>query len=224
MSIHRLPELPMQRRHALWPLAMLCLVCLLVVRVSLAAEVPAAPATAGAVANTSGGLDSRAAINRQERALMAQYDAEVRACQQRFVVTSCVDDVRTRRRAALAPLRDAALRLAEAERRQQANLRRAVVERKQRAQAERGPEPAPAPAPAASGAAMRPRSPWHAPSAGPRDDAASAAIERAQAARRRQAQGEATQARIARRQAEQAEKGQAAAPLPPMPAPSAAQR
>jgi colicin import membrane protein len=186
-----------------------------------------APSVAEVAAGPSGEQASaprtRADIVARQRTLKAEFDEEERACRQRFVVTACVDDVRTRRRAALAPLRDAELRLEEAERRQQAEVRRAAVAEKQRAQAERGPEPAPARA--ASAAAPQPRSPWRVPSIAARsDEAASAAAARAQASQRRQAQAEAAQARIAKRQAEQAKKGQAAAPLPAPEAASAARR
>ena len=62
----------------------------------------------------------------ERQALVERFADEERACSQRFAVTSCVDEVRSRRRAALAPLRERELRLEEAERNRRAAERRAV--------------------------------------------------------------------------------------------------
>jgi len=167
----------------------------------------------------------RADITQQQRDLKTRFDSEERECRQQFIVTACVDSVRSRRRAALAPLRDEELRLDEIQRRLQAEKRRAAIADKQRALAERGAEPAPV-APAASReSAKAPRGAWRAPEPKPdRDAEATAAADRVQASARRQAQAAEAQARVTRRQAEQAKKGKAAAPLPDPSASGAARR
>jgi colicin import membrane protein len=156
----------------------------------------------------------RASIAAERKALNERYAAEERDCQARFAVTACVEHVRARRRAALAPLRERELQLDDAERQQQAADRRAALAARQQARAERPPPtpaapPAsrPAPAPAGSGA-------W---GKGPRVDPAARAAEaaqRASAAESRRAQWQANQARVARRQAERAAQGKQAQPLP----------
>ena len=59
------------------------------------------------------GTTERAAAN-------AQFAERERACQRRFVVTACVDAARTDQRELLTRLRDAEVKLDEAQRRQRA--------------------------------------------------------------------------------------------------------
>lgn len=214
MSTRRSPDAHSRRRWAGWldcpPWCRLpCLFVLLLI---------AALPKAGAADD-----DRRADRARQQRDLAARFDTEERACRQQFVVTACVDDVRSRRRAALKPLRDEELRIEEADRRRQAEARRAAVAQKQRALAERGDEP-PARTPAAPASGPEQRGPWRAPPATGPDESRAAAAARAQSAERRQAQAIEAQQRIARKQAEQREKGKAAAALPDPSAASAPRR
>jgi hypothetical protein len=176
---------------------------------------------AASAANSSPEARERADINRQQRELKARFDSEERACRQQFVVTACVDSVRSRRREALAPLRNEELRLDEVQRQRQAAARSAAIADKQRALAERGAEPPPVALAASRAPGMAPRSPWRNAVAKPpdRDEEAAAAAARVQASARRKIQADQAQERIARRQAEQAKKGKAAAPLPPPSAP-----
>ena len=60
--------------------------------------------------------DERARLVQQRRVLNATFAAEEQACGQRFAVTACVDDLKLRRRQALAPLREQELQIDEAER------------------------------------------------------------------------------------------------------------
>ena len=108
----------------------------------------------------------RARLAAERQALIDGFAQEELACQQRFFVNDCVEDVRRRRREALAPLRARELELDDVERQQRAAERRAAIEAKQREQAAR---PAPASAPE-----LPPRSPAEPASAGP----ASHALER----------------------------------------------
>jgi hypothetical protein len=50
--------------------------------------------------------NDRNRITAERKATAAQFAAEEKACAERFAVTACVDDVRARRREALAPLRE----------------------------------------------------------------------------------------------------------------------
>ena len=86
----------------------------------------------------------RGTIAAERQRLQAAFAAEEAACRQRFAVTACVDDVRKRRRAALAGPRAQELALDDAERLQKARSRREAVARKQKQAAERpvlAPEP-----------------------------------------------------------------------------------
>ena len=71
----------------------------------------------------------RSRITAERKAMAAQFAAEEKACAERFAVTACVDDVRVRRREALAPLRERELKLDEADRQQRAQERRSAVAR-----------------------------------------------------------------------------------------------
>lgn len=146
----------------------------------------------------------------ERQALEQRFDAEERACAERFAVNACVDDVRARRRAALAPLREAELRLAEAERRRRADERRAEVRRKQQALASRPPAP-----PAATTPRLREAAPPPEPPPAPARDRRAAGRERAEQAaaeaarqaeslRQARERAAAAEARIRERRARQA--------------------
>ncbi len=153
-------------------------------------------------------------ITAERKATAAKFDAEERACADRFAVTACVDDVRARRRVALAPLRERELKLDEADRQQRAQERRSAIARRQADAAQRAPAP---PEPEARvrqpllGASAAPRAPR------PTDDAAARAAmaeRRVQELRQRQAEARATQERIDKRQAEREAQGSKPRPLP----------
>ena len=168
--------------------------------------------------------DERTRLTAERRILSERFDAEQRACADRFAVTACVEETRARRREALAPLRERELRLDEAERRQRATERRAAIASKVAAAASR---PAEAAASAASSAApvVRLRAPPSAASGVVRtprpkaDEAGRAAVaaqaeQRVREAQSRQQDLQAAQQRIQRRLAERAAGGRAAEPLP----------
>ena len=170
----------------------------------------------------------RAGIEAERRRLESDYGAEERACADRFVVSGCVDDVRTRRRAALAPLRERELQLDAAERRLRAAKRRAAVAAKTAAAASRPAAPEPA---ADARRREPPASPVSGPSAQPRSTSPAAAAraaeagERAQSGRVREQQVQESQQRIRRRLDDREARGRKADPLPvPESAPSAAAR
>lgn len=75
--------------------------------------------------------DARQRLVAERAALQQRFAAEERACADRFAVTACIDEVRSRQRAALAPLREQELRIDEVERQRRADERRAAVEQKQ---------------------------------------------------------------------------------------------
>ena len=171
----------------------------------------------------------RARLAAERQALIDGFAQEELACQQRFFVNDCVEDVRRRRREALAPLRARELELDDVERQQRAAERRAAIEAKQREQAAR---PAPASAPE-----LPPRSPAEPASAGPASPAsasqpssaeaqarAAKAAERARASQRRREEAEAALERVRRRVAEREAAGKVTAPLPVPDAASAAGR
>lgn len=170
-----------------------------------------------------GGLSAasdRGAISAERKRLEAAFAAEEAQCRERFAVTACVDDVRQRRRAALASPRAQELALDDADRLQRAQVRREAVARKQKEAAERpvvAPEPQreprlpPPPAPLAE---LRPHPTLSA------EDAA----RRAAAGRERRDKINASQDRIVTRQLERASRNtKPAEPLPvPVPVPAAA--
>jgi hypothetical protein len=173
----------------------------------------------------------RARLAAERQALIDGFAQEELACQQRFFVNDCVEDVRRRRREALAPLRARELELDDVERQQRAAERRAAIEAKQREHAARpapasAPELSPRPRPAADSASALPAS---AALASPQSSAeaqvrAAQAAERARASQRRREEAEAVLERVRRRVAEREASGQAAAPLPVPEAASAAGR
>ncbi len=157
---------------------------------------------------------------------MAQEEAQ---CQQRFAVTACVDDVKRRRREALAPLRERELQREDSERQARvkqredalADKRRAHVAEARSASAASGPsarvtvrQPGRAPAtrpPAEHGVDEPPSAPSKSAELSKR---AAAAAERAQSTATRQAAAQATQAAVAKRQAERASRTKLPTPLP----------
>lgn len=164
----------------------------------------------------------RAQLNAQRRVLTQRFSAEENACQQRFAVTACVDDVRVRRREALAPLRERELRLDEAERMQRAQEREAARSARRAALASSLASAPPAQAPVAASANAPTRVP-PAPSTprlseAQRQQAAEAraaqAAQRAQDTRRRNEEAKAAQAQVARRQAQRQAAGSLPTPLP----------
>ncbi len=66
-----------------------------------------------------GSARDRLAAERQS--LLDGFSVEEHACRERFAVTACMDELRVRRRAALAPLRERELALMDAERQQRAS-------------------------------------------------------------------------------------------------------
>lgn len=150
----------------------------------------------------------------ERQRLEAAFAAEEAQCRERFAVTACIDDVRQRRRIALAGPRAQALAQDDADRLQRAQARREAVARKQKQAAERPvvePEPA-----------REPRlPPPPAPLAEPRVHAAPPADEaarRAAASRERREKIAASQDRIVTRQVERASRNKKPGeplPLPP---------
>ena len=191
-----------------------------------AASAPSAPSTA----------QQRARINADRDRIEAQFTTEQAACRQRFVVTACTDDVRLRRRAALAAPRAQASALDDRERNKRAAARREAVAQKQRRAAERpvpappvitasvGPMTAPVTAPMTAPVTetvTEPVEPASAPKAhAATSSAAAAAAHRAQALKARQTQIQHGQARIEARQAEHARAHKPSTPLPMPPAAS----
>jgi hypothetical protein len=171
----------------------------------------------------------RERIQAERDRLEALFAAEQARCSERFAVTACVDDVRQRRRAALAAPTAQALALDDAERRERAAARRQAVQDKQRRAAETpaptlplaatgvsAAAPAVPPVTASSAAAQAVAAP-RAPDAA----ASAAARQRAAASRQRQQDIKAGQARIEAREAARKQGGKAAAPLS-VPAPARA--
>ena len=164
--------------------------------------------------------DDRARLVQQRRQLGEGFAAEERACSQRFAVTACVDDVKRRRREALAQVRERELRLDEAERQQRAAERQAAIDAKRAAVAA---------APSASSVAapelrVRPSATAASrPAAKPRDDGterAAQAEQRQGLAQQRRDEAATAQQRVQRRQEERSASGRKSAPLPALPAAS----
>jgi hypothetical protein len=170
----------------------------------------------------------RARLAAQREAITARFAAEERACRERFVVTACLDDVRVRRRDALAPVRLRELQLGDADRRARAEERKAALAEKQRAARQRdaslpAPEVRLRAAPAAAASAPRPaqRAPQKTDDSAHR---ASEAAERVKGREQRVQASEAAQERVRKRLADRAASGKAAAPLPPPELPASAAR
>ncbi|HZF78620.1 MAG TPA: hypothetical protein VEZ89_02405 [Rubrivivax sp.] len=161
----------------------------------------------------------RSQIEAEMQRLTGVFAAEESACTQRFLVTSCVEDVQLRRREALARERARLLALDDEDRRQRAGARLAAIESKRQAQRNSVPEPQPqrsaverVPAAAASVPLTAVRRGQAGPS---RQEAASAAAaQRVVAARRRQQEVEAHANEVRQKLLERERSGKAAAPLP----------
>ena len=150
--------------------------------------------------------DERARLVQQRRVLNATFAAEEQACGQRFAVTACVDDLKLRRRQALAPLRERELQIDEAERVQKATARRATIAAKRAAAASAPLAASAASAAFASMPHLRVQRPPASPLAQPvpraRDDAkgrAAAADQRARQLQQSRDEAAATQQRIQQR-------------------------
>jgi hypothetical protein len=184
----------------------------------LLALLPALPARAADVDAAA----ERARIARERGAVEADYAARQRDCENRFVVTSCVEAARAGRRQAMDSLRQQEQVLEDAERKQRAAERAELIERKRIEADSRPPpvEPAPprAPKPAAA-ASTAPKSGRAASSSG-RTEAEEAA-RRAEASAHRRAAAEQHRAEVERRNEERKAGGKVAAPLPPGPTASA---
>ena len=180
----------------------------------------------------------RAGIAEHRRLMLKILAEEEAGCRERFAATACLDDVRRRRRDALAPLRERELRLDESERRARADERRRAVANKLAAAAsapsatsgQAAPVPvsppasgvvrpgvivaASAPAAAVSRPApiLRVRRATNSASAAAARDADAA--ERVRGAERRREQTEVVRDRIERRQAEREAAGRRGDPLP----------
>lgn len=162
----------MQPMHRLWIAA----VCLAAYGTAQAQTSTASPQSRAA---------ERAAIA-QQRAAIAQTQAQAEAaCHQRFVVEDCLQDVRRKARAELAPLRERELQLNQQERQERAAARLQAIEAKQ--------------------AQTVPPAPLQAHTRKPPPDAA--ALEQTQGARAAEAAARATQQR--QRQADHAQRVQA---------------
>jgi colicin import membrane protein len=163
----------------------------------------------------------RRALQAERSRLAAAYAAEEAACEQRFAVTACREDVRLRRRDALDRLRSQELALDDQARQQRADERRAAVRARQQQAAER----------TASGAApdvqlRPPRAAASAPRAstdGPRravesevrrDAGAVEAEARVREAAARRAQAASAAERVRARQAAREASGKKVQPLP----------
>ncbi len=165
----------------------------------------------------------RARLVQQRRLLGETFAVEERACAQRFAVTACVDELKLRRREALAPLRERELQIDAAEREQKAALRRAAIAAKRAAVASLPP------ASAAGQTELRVRQPLAAasssrPAPRARDDAQDRAAQAEQRARQLQrSRDEATAAqRRVQQRVQQREDARSDRKSYPLPVPAAA--
>lgn len=143
----------------------------------------------------------RQRIARERAQAEARFRAQRNECQQRFVVTACVDAARAEHRQTTQRLRREEGVLDEAQRRQRAAARLAAIEEKQRAERERANAPR-APRAASEAAPRQPR-PAH-PRAAHEPASAPSPAERAAEEARKRERYEARQ-REAREHREQAE-------------------
>jgi len=166
----------------------------------------------------------RQRISRERAQAVAEFEQRQRECEQRFAVTSCVEQARSEHRQTLLRLRGQESVLDEGQRKQRAAQRMAAIREKvsaeaAREQAPRVPrrEPAMQVSPPRSKAASQPLSAASASAA--RDDDRAAAEARSRArfeARQREAQAQRDAA--ARRQTERQKS--AKPPAPPLPDPA----
>jgi len=160
----------------------------------------------------------RERIARQRAEADARFQARRQECEQRFAVTSCVDEARAEHRQAVQRLRGEEGVLDEAQRRQRAAARMAAIEQRQRGEQER----ASAPRASRESAPMQVKPPRERPAAAARhasapasapDHAADEARSRARFEdRQRQAREHREQAQ--ERQAQREKDGKKVAPLP----------
>jgi colicin import membrane protein len=170
----------------------------------------------------------RSALQQERERITAQMTQQEAACQQRFAVTACVDDVKQRRRQALAPLRERELHWEDADRKQRLHRREELQAGKQQAHAtaarsgSAGSAASTASSPRVVGRARQaaeapaPERPAETPSPKPTQasERAAAAAQRVHAADARQAAAQATQAAVAKRQTERAARDKLPTPLP----------
>jgi hypothetical protein len=121
----------------------------------VACQLPALLAVAAALAGPARAEESeRSRIARERTEIEARYAERERACRERFVVTSCVEDAKRERRRGLDALRARQLQLDEAARRDRAAARNAEIAAKAaedaREEQERAARAAAAPASAAA--------------------------------------------------------------------------
>lgn len=181
--------------------------------------------SAGVAHSDPAGSDQeRLQIDAETQRLEEDFVAELAACATRFAVTDCSDEVRSRRRATLEPLRERRQALDDAERSARAAARLAAIENKRRAQRANVPEPPP-PRLAMAAAALPASSPLivvrRQPAAARQNAASEVAAQRAAAFAKRQQEAEKASARVRERIAERERSGKSAAPLPPPPSATA---
>lgn len=167
----------------------------------------------------AGDAEERARIHAERRETETRFNAELAACSERFVVTACQDEVRARKREALALLRSQELLLDDAERKRRAADRMRQIEKK-RIDAESRPAAPPEPelrVPRAAASAAAPASSASRPHLGRVGDDPAQAARRAAAAERVREQAAEDRARIEQRKARRAQAGKppAALPVPP---------
>ena len=158
--------------------------------------------------------DARVRLMNERQAVQDQFAEAERACQQRFAVSACVDDVRVRRRAALEPLRERELQLNDEQRRQRAQEREAARVARRTA---RETQALMAPAPAASRPQATPATPRPTPPRQAQPDPSSKAAEaaaRAKVAQQRREAALASQAEVARRLTQRRTEGKSLTALP----------
>lgn len=172
--------------------------------------------------------EERTRIARERGEATLHFQQRQRECEQRFAVTSCVDEARAEHRQALLRLRGQESVLDEAERKRRAAQRMAAIREKVSAEAARDAAPRPVrPTPPMNVSAPRQKAAASAPprAAARAASAASAPERSAEEARsrerfeKRQREAKAHRDEAARRQAERAKPGKAA--VPPLPDPAA---
>jgi len=175
----------------------------------------AAPADASA--------ESRAEIQKERQALLEGFGREEAACQKRFAVSSCVNDVQVRRRAALTPLREREMQLNEEQRRLRSQEREAARLARLKAHESQAQAQAQAQAldpgradPTRTGRAAVPLPRSVSPRSAASDTAQreAEAADRVRAAQQRRDEAKATQVEVARRLAQRKSEGKQQTALP----------
>lgn len=90
-------------------------------------------------------IDERASIEAQRQEISQRLDAQELACQQKFAVTDCVNQVRKQRRELLSSLKKQETRLNDADRRARAQEQRRVTDEKSATHSANGDASGPAP-------------------------------------------------------------------------------